>query len=194
MRKLVVSTFLTLDGVMQAPGGEDEDREGGFEHGGWQMQEMDEAAGEAIDEVMRNAGALVLGRRTYDIFAGYWPNAGREEEGAIASQLNEMPKHVASTTLQEPLEWQNSSLVDVPDGVAGLKEGSGKDLLVFGSSNLVQSLIRHGLVDEFRLQIYPLVLGSGKRLFGEGLPKTPLRVVDSRTTDTGIVLATYHPA
>jgi dihydrofolate reductase len=191
MARIVVSEFLSLDGVMQAPGGEDEDRSGGFEHGGWQGAFFDDAAGQAISEVMAKTDGFLLGRKTYDIFAGYWPTAKDEP----AEQLNSQPKYVVSTTLEEPLEWNNSSLIkdDVPNQLAKLKELPGRDILVFGSGDLVQTLMEHDLVDEYRLQVYPLVLGSGKRLFRDGNPKTGLRLVDSTISDTGTLIVTYAP-
>jgi dihydrofolate reductase len=192
MRKLVVSEFLTLDGVMQAPGGADEDRRGGFEHGGWQTSSMDEEEGASIDEGLASAGGLLLGRVTYEIFAGYWPSS---DEEPIAGILNAMPKYVASTTLQEPLGWNNSNLIkgDVADGVATLKEELGKDLRVIGSGQLAQTLMERDLVDEYHLMIHPVVLGSGQRLFREGGRKVPLRLVNSTTTGTGVQIATYVP-
>jgi dihydrofolate reductase len=195
MSRVVVSEFLTLDGVMQAPGGSEEDRSDGFEHGGWQGPYFDQAAGDAVDEAMASTGGFLLGRKTYEIFAGYWPSAPDETE-PIRGQLNSLPKFVASKTLDEPLSWSNSTLIkgDVAQGVAELKERPGEDLLVFGSGHLVQTLIEHSLVDEYRLQINPIVLGSGKRLFRDGNPKTPLRLVDSNTSDTGVLLLTYRPA
>lgn len=195
MRKVIVSEFMTLDGVMQAPGGADEDRDGGFEYGGWQMPYFDEVGGEVIIEGIAGAGGFLLGRRTYEIFAAYWPTAP-EEVQAVAVPLNDLPKYVASTTLTEPLEWQNSTLLDgnVTDGVAALKQESGKDILVIGSGELVQTLMQHGLVDEYRLMIHPIVVGGGKRLFRDGGERRPFRLVDSKVTTTGVVMATYEPA
>ena len=192
MARIVVSEFLSLDGVMQAPGGEDEDRSGGFEHGGWQGAYFDDAAGDAVREAMEKAGGLLLGRRTYEIFASYWPTAPVEE---WAKPMNNLPKHVVSTTLKEPLEWNNSSLIerDVPNRLATLKEQPGGDLLVFGSGDLTQTLMEHGLVDEYRLQVYPLVLGSGRRLFRDGNPRAALRLVDSTISNTGTLIVTYAP-
>ena len=193
--RVVASEFLTLDGVMQAPGGAEEDRSGGFEHGGWQGAYWDEAAGKAVDEGLAQTEGLLLGRRTYDIFAAYWPNATNAEDAAAADILNDLPKYVVSTTLEEPLEWENSTLIkgDVPTEVAGLKERPGKDLMVFGSGELAQTLMQHALVDEYQLQINPIVLGSGRRLFRDGGPKVPLQLVDSTTTGTGVLLLTYRP-
>ena len=195
MPNLVVNEFLTLDGVMQAPGGEDEDRSGGFEHGGWQQPYFDDVFGDTIEKGLAETGGFVLGRRTYEIFAGYWPTAPEETRG-VADPLNTLPKHVASRTLQEPLDWNNSTLIpgDLAEGIRRLKEEPGKDLLVFGSGNLVQTLIREDLVDEFRLMIHPIVLGSGARLFREGLPRRPLTLVDVKTSTTGLLITTYRPA
>jgi dihydrofolate reductase len=193
MRKVIVSEFLSLDGVMQAPGLPDEDRSGGFEHGGWQIQLMDDEAGQAIMEGLNATGGLLLGRRTYEIFAGYWPNA--PDDDALAGTMNDMPKYVVSTTLQEPLAWKNSHLIkeNVPEEIRKLKEGSGKDLRVIGSGELVQTLMEHGLVDQFDLSIYRIVLGAGKRLFTDGTPTTSLRLVDSLTSKSGVILVSYEP-
>ncbi len=192
MARIVLSEFLTLDGVMQAPGGEDEDRSGGFEHGGWQGPFFDDAGGRAVEQTMSTADALLLGRRTYDIFAAYWPNTTHEP----SEQLNSMPKYVVSTTLEEPLAWNNSTLIkgDVPSELAKLKELPGRDVLVFGSGDLAQTLMEHDLIDEYRLMVHPIVLGSGKRLFREGNPRTPLQLVDAETTGTGTQILTFRPA
>jgi dihydrofolate reductase len=192
MSRVVVSEFLTLDGVMQAPGGSDEDREGDFQHGAWQMPYFDDAAGEAVDRGFQSTDALLLGRTTYEIFAEYWPN----QDEPFAAQINEMPKYVASTTLEEPLEWNNSSLLkgDVAEAVARLKEKPGKDLMVIGSGRLAQTLMGHDLVDEYQLQINPIVLGTGKRLFGDDDVKIPLKLVDSKTSSTGVLIVTYQRA
>jgi dihydrofolate reductase len=193
MRKVIVSEFLSLDGVMQAPGLPDEDRSGGFEHGGWQVQLMDDEAGQAIMEGLNATGGLLLGRRTYEIFAGYWPNA--PDDDPLAGTMNEMPKYVVSTTLQEPLAWKNSHLIkeNVPEEIRKLKEESGEDLRVIGSGELVQTLMEHGLVDQFDLSIYRIVLGSGKRLFRDGTPNTSLRLVNSQTSKSGVLLVSYEP-
>jgi dihydrofolate reductase len=195
MRKVIVDEFMTLDGVVQGPGSADEDRDGGFEHGGWQMPYFDDVFGKTVIEGMAEAGGFLLGRRTYELFAAYWPNAP-EEEQAFAAPLNDLPKYVASTTLTEPLEWQNSTLLkgDVADAVAALKRESGKDIHVIGSGELVQTLMKQGLVDEYRLMIHPIVVGGGKRLFREDGERKPLRLVDSKITTTGVVIATYEPA
>ncbi len=192
MRRLLVNTFLTLDGVMQAPGGPEEDRSGGFAHGGWSVNYWDERMGEVMGEALSRPFALVLGRRTYDIFAAHWPHAS-EEEGAAT--FNEATKYVASRS-NRTLEWANSELIegDAAEGVAALKAEDGPELQVHGSSDLLQTLIRHGLVDEFRLWVFPVVVGSGKRLFGDGTSAAGLRLVDSTVSSTGVVMGTYEPA
>jgi dihydrofolate reductase len=195
MRKVIVNEFMSLDGVAQAPGGAEEDTSGGFAHGGWHMRNMeDELAQRWVLESILAAGGFLLGRRTYEIFAAYWPKAP-EEEQVIAEPLNTKPKYVVSTTLTKPLDWQNSTLVegDVAAAVAALKQEDGGDLHVIGSTELVQTLIEHELVDEFRLMIDAVVLGGGKRIFrGDGSLK-PLRLVDGQVTSTGAILATYAP-
>jgi dihydrofolate reductase len=194
MSVLIVSEFLSLDGVLQAPGDPDEDRSGGFEHGGWQMPYLDEAAGSAIAEGMAAAGGFLLGRRTYELFAAFWPS--QPDDDPIAATLNSLPKYVASTTLEGPLEWRNATLLqgDVAEAVAKLKQQSGKDLQVIGSGELAQTLMRQDLVDEYRLMIHPLVLGSGRRLFRDGNPRATLRLIDTKTTTTGVLILTYRPA
>ena len=193
MRKLVVAEGLTLDGVMQGPGHPDEDRSGGFDHGGWQMPYFDEVAGEAVGKSMAETGAFLFGRRTYEIMAAHWPNV--PEGDMFADVLNGMPKYVASATLQEPLAWANSNLLgaDIPTAIEALKEEGGGNIVVLGSGNLVRTLIEHDLIDEYALMIHPLVLGTGKRLFEEGLDKVPLRLLGSMTTTTGVVYASYAP-
>jgi dihydrofolate reductase len=196
MRKVIVNEFMSLDGVAQAPGGADEDPSGGFAHGGWHMQYMeDELAQKWVLESIVEAGGFLLGRRTYEIFAAYWPNAPDQEQ-VIAEPLNNKPKHVASTTLTAPLEWQNSTLVegDVAAAVRALKQDDGGDLHVIGSTELVRTLIEHDLVDELRLMIGPVVLGGGKRIFRDDGVLRQLRLVDGQITGTGAILATYAPA
>jgi dihydrofolate reductase len=195
MRKVIVDEFMSLDGVAQAPGGEDEDTTGGFEHGGWHMRYMDELAQKRVLEGIVEAGGFILGRRTYEIFAGYWPNAP-EEERVIAEPLNTKPKYVASRTLTDPLEWQNSTVLqgDVGEAVAALKQEDGEDLHVIGSTELVRTLIEQGLVDELRLMIDPIVLGGGKRIFRDDAELRALQLVDSEVTTTGAIFATYAPA
>ena len=192
MRQVTVVESLTLDGVMQAPGRPDEDTRGGFEHGGWAIPYSDEVMGRAMGERMAEGGPLVLGRRTYEDFAGFWP---KQKDNPYTEVLNRAEKYVASTTLEEPLPWQNSKLLkgDAVDAVAKLKEEPGKDLGILGSGELVRSLIPRGLIDEYLLLIHPLVLGSGHRLFPDG-SVAPLELVESVTTTTGIVIATYRPA
>ena len=194
MRKLIVSEFLTLDGVMQAPGSPDEDRSGGFNHGGWQMPYFDEIFAKAIIEGLTEAGGFVLGRKTYEIFAAYWPTAPAEVQ-AFAGPLNNLPKFVASKTMREPLAWNNSTLIagDVAKEVAKLKRQSGNDLRVIGSGELVQTLMKHDLIDEYVLMVHPLVLGSGKRLFREGGSSANLKLIDIKTTGKGVVIVTYQP-
>ena len=193
MARLAVSEFLTLDGVMQAPGASEEDREEGFEHGGWQMPLFDDVMGKAVDEGMANLGGLLLGRKTYEIFAGYWPTATEDLE--TAEVFNRVPKYVASRTLEEPLEWANSRLLegDVAEAVRKLKEQRGGDLLVWGSGQLAQTLMENDLVDEYQIMIHPIALGSGKRFFREGGPVIRLRLVDSKTSTTGVLILTYRP-
>ena len=189
MRKLIVNTFLTLDGVMQAPGGPEEDPDGGFEHGGWSFGYWDEQMEGTMGELMSKPFDLVLGRKTYEIFAAHWPYS----DDPAAELLNKATKHVASTTLKE-LEWENSKPIEgeVPDGVRALKQEDGPELQVHGSANLIQTLLEHGLIDEFRLLIFPLVLGKGKRLFDGGTVPAGLEVVSSQTSSTGVIMATYR--
>jgi dihydrofolate reductase len=191
MRKLVAGTFLTLDGVMQAPGGPEEDPTGGFAHGGWSVGYWDDLMGAAMAEWMGQGFDLVLGRRTYEIFAAHWPHS--TEPGA--AELNAATKHVASRTL-ERVEWENSHLLegDVAAAVRQLKEQDGPELQVHGSGDLLQTLQRHDLIDEYRLKIFPLVLGTGKRLFGDGAIPAALRLTDSKVASTGVVIATYERA
>jgi dihydrofolate reductase len=192
MRKLVVNTFLTLDGVMQAPGGPEEDPSGGFAYGGWSVNYWDEAMGELMGGVMGKPFDLVLGRKTYEIFAAYWPHA-TEEQGA--KPLNDANKYVASRTLAS-LEWANSVLIegDVAEGVAALKREDGPELQVHGSSSLIQTLLRHSLIDQFNLWTFPVVVGPGKRLFEDGTVPSGLKLVDSTVSTTGVLIGTYVPA
>jgi dihydrofolate reductase len=189
MRELVVLSFITLDGVMQAPGGPEEDPDGGFEHGGWSVGYWEEQLEQAMGESMSPPFDLVLGRKTYEIFAAFWPNA----EGPAAKPLNSATKHVASTTLRE-LDWENSKLIDgdVAEGVRALKQEDGPELQVHGSANLIQTLLEHGLVDEFRLKVFPLVLGTGKRLFDGGTIPEGLELTSSQATPGGVIAATYR--
>jgi dihydrofolate reductase len=192
MRQLVVNTFLTLDGVVQAPGGPEEDTSGGFTHGGWSVSYWDEQMGEVMAESMSTPFDLVLGRRTYDIFAAHWPNVP-EEEGS--KPLNDATKYVASRS-RPTLDWAHSVLIegDASEGVAALKEQDGPELQVHGSGNLIQTLMRDRLVDLYRLWIFPLVIGSGKRLFADGTVPGGLSLVAGKVSSTGVVMATYEPA
>jgi dihydrofolate reductase len=189
MRELIVNTFLTLDGVMQAPGGPEEDPSAGFEHGGWSFGYWDEQMQGTMGELMSKPFDLVLGRKTYEIFAAYWPYS----DDPSAEPLNKATKYVASTTLKE-LEWENSKLIEgkVPEGVRALKQEDGPELQVHGSANLIQTLLEHALIDEFRLWVFPLVLGKGKRLFDGGTVPAGLEVVSSQTSSTGVIMAAYR--
>jgi dihydrofolate reductase len=193
--RIVAFESVTLDGVMQAPGRPDEDRRGGFEHGGWAVPYADEVAGRMAAEGTASTGGILLGRRTYEDFYGFWPH---QTDNPFTEVLNNTQKYVASTTLEEPLPWTNSTLLkgDAAEAVAGLKEQPGmeKDLVVLGSGELVRTLMKHDLVDEFVLLIHPLVLGSGRRLFTDGGSRAALRLVDTTTTTTGVVIATYQAA
>jgi dihydrofolate reductase len=193
MRMLRVIEFLSLDGVMQAPGAPDEDTEGGFQHGGWQRPYFDDVLGATAAEGMAETDAYLFGRKTYEKMAAYWPTA--PEDDPYGRHMNSTPKYVASRTLQD-VEWQNSTLItgDVAEEVARLKQQPGKNIAVLGSGDLVQTLLEHDLVDEFFLAVYPLVLGSGKRLFRDSDQVRKLHLVDSKPTSTGGVLLTYRPA
>lgn len=194
MRKLVVGTFLTLDGVMQAPGGPNEDRDGGFRHGGWLVPYFDEKMGEIMTEWTTRAGAFLLGRRTYEIFAASWPRS-IDPADEIATALNTRPKFVASRTLHR-VDWRNSSLLEgeVATEVAKLKAQDGGEIQVHGSGNLLQTLLRHDLIDTLRLWQFPVVVGGGKRLFGEGTIPGSFRLVDTQLATTGAVLHVYERA
>jgi dihydrofolate reductase len=194
MRKVIVTEWMSLDGVVQAPGAADEDTTGGFAHGGWHLPYFEDLSQKWVVETLTAAGGFLFGRRTYEGFAAHWPNAPGEEQ-VVAQPLNTKPKYVASRTLTEPLEWQNSTVLqgDAARAVAALKQDGG-DLLVIGSTELVQTLIEHDLVDEFRVMIDPLVVGGGKRIFRDDGVLRPLRLVDSKVTTTGAIVATYAPA
>ena len=187
-----MSTFLTLDGVMQAPGGPGEDDSGGFALGGWSVNYWDELMGQVMGEAMSAPFDLVLGRKTYDIFAAYWPHAS-EEQGA--KPLNDAIKYVASRS-HPRLAWDRSVLIegDAAEGIAALKQGDGPELQVHGSGDLIQTLLRHDLVDQYRLWVFPVVMGSGKRLFSDGTLPAGLNLVDSKVSTTGVVIGTYEPA
>ena len=189
MRKLVVNTFVSLDGVMQAPGGPDEDPTGGFTLGGWAVNYFDD---EMMERMAESAPyELLLGRGTYEIFAAHWPY----DEGPIADHLNSTRKYVASRTLEQA-EWNNSTLIsgDVAEYVAALKTQDGPEIQVHGSPGLIQTLLRHDLIDELRLWIFPLILGAGKRLFGEGAIPAGLTLVDSKLSKTGVTINVYERA
>lgn len=192
MRKLVVVDFLSLDGVMQAPGQADEDTEGGFQHGGWAIPYHDEGLAESVADSMAATDTYLFGRKTYDNFAAYWPTAPREIP--FTDHLNNTAKYVVSKSLRNP-DWQNTTVIDgdVANEVRKLKEQPGKDIAVLGSGELVQALIENDLVDEYFLTVYPLVLGGGKRLFRDDEQVRRLELVDSRTTTTGGVVLLYRP-
>ena len=191
MRQLVANTFLTVDGVMQAPGGPGENWDGGVDHGGWSTSYFDEQVGEIMGEVTGRPFELLLGRRTYEVFAAHWPNT--DEPGAEV--FNSATKHVASRTLDR-VDWQNSILIegDVADYVRALKASDGPEIQVHGSANLLQTLLQHDLVDVFSLLTFPLVLGTGKRLFGGGTIPAGLQVVDVKTSGTGVIFTRYERA
>jgi dihydrofolate reductase len=195
MRKLIVNEFMSLDGVVQAPGGPEEDPSGGFAHGGWHLNPgyFDERSQKWVVGGIVEADGFLLGRRTYEIFAAYWPNAP-EEEAVIAEPLNTKPKWVASTTLSEA-EWQNSTVLDgdVATAVAALKKEGDGEIHVIGSSQLVRTLIKHDLLDELRVMLDPVVLGGGKRVFEDDGVRRPFRLVDGEITSKGAILATYAP-
>jgi dihydrofolate reductase len=199
--KLTVQTFVTLDGVMQAPGGADEDPSGAFTHGGWQAPFADPAVGEFVTELNRHAAAFLLGRATFDIFRGHWPDQ-TDPADPMATAINSLPKFVVSNSLgAADASWRGQHpdtvrLVtgDVVEAVGALKDEPGDELQVWGSGVLLQTLLQHQLVDRFRLMTFPLVLGSGRRLFNQGVLPATMRVVDLTVTDLGIVLATYEPA
>jgi dihydrofolate reductase len=195
--RLTLHTFLTLDGVMQAPGGPDEDRDGGFPHGGWSFPYGDQDFGVAMTGWFEHATAFLLGRKTYQIFSGHWPRV-TDPADPIASQLNALPKYVASTTLTS-VDWHNSWLLggggsDVAAEVVKLKELPGDELQVHGSGALAHTLIEHDLIDEYRLLYFPVHLGTGMKLFRDGAAAAALRLLSSSTTSTGVIIATYQPA
>jgi dihydrofolate reductase len=191
MRKLIVLSFITLDGVMQAPGGPEEDPTGGFRYGGWLFPYFDDFLGKVMDRQMGHPFDLLLGRRTYEIFAAYWPYV-KTEGNTIAAGINNAKKYVVSRTLKS-LDWSNSELIrgDVADEVRKLKEQDGPEIHVHGSGNLFQTLLRHDLVDELWLKIFPVTLGGGKRLFAEGAIPVGFKLVESSTSPNGVIVANY---
>jgi dihydrofolate reductase len=193
MRQLVVQSFVTLDGVMQAPGGPGEDDEGGFTYGGWSVNYWDDQMGQVMDEATSRPFAMVLGRRTFDIMSAYWPTAPEEAGGKV---FNEATKYVASRSRPNLEAWSNSVHIegDAADGLAALKQEDGPELQVHGSANLIQTLLRANLVDQYRLWVFPVVIGSGKRLFGDGAMPAGLRLVDSKISSTGVVMGVWEPA
>ena len=191
MRRVIVSEFVSLDGVIEDPGGSGE-----FDRGGWSLQVDRGAEGDKFKfDELAAADTLLLGRVTYEGFAAAWPQM-EEQTGEYGAWMNGYPKHVVSTTLEEPLEWNNSKLVkgDLAEEISRLKDQPGKDILVFGSGDLVNTLMQHDLVDEYRLMVFPIVLGSGKRLFGEGGDMKPLKLMETRTLGSGVVVLSYGPA
>jgi dihydrofolate reductase len=192
-RKLIVGQFLSLDGVMQAPGYPDEDRRGGFRQGGWISAYVDETFGDAISNTLAETDVLLLGRRTYEIFAAHWPK--QPPQDPLASRFNELAKVVVSSTMREPLEWRNSTLIrtDQVREIAQIKKRPGRSVTVIGSGELVQTLMRDGLVDEYRLMIHPIVLGSGTRMFRESSSPVRLELIESNATSTGVLIVTYRP-
>jgi dihydrofolate reductase len=192
MRNLIVQAFVTLDGVMQAPGGPGEDDDGGFAYGGWSVNYWDDQMGQVMAEATGRPFAMVLGRRTFDIMSAYWPHAP-EETGAKV--FNDATKYVASRSRPNLEAWSNSVLIegDAAQGLAALKAEDGPELQVHGSANLIQTLLRHNLVDQFRLWVFPLVIGSGKRLFADGTIPAGLRLVDHQVSTTGVFMGTWEP-
>lgn len=190
MRKITVVNHLSLDGVMQAPGRPDEDTRGGFTHGGWAAANNDEVMGRKMGEGMATGGALLVGRRTYEDFYSFWP---KQKDNPFTGALNAMQKYVVSSKLEEPLPWENSTLLKDTDAAAALKKQDGDNLLIFGSGVLIEALMERGLIDEFLLMIHPLILGKGRRLFNDGAAYEKLELVDSVTTTRGVLMATYRP-
>ena len=193
MRKVIGAAFVSLDGVMQAPGGPEEDWSGGFEHGGWLANYFDEEAGNRIGKLFEGEFDLLLGRRTYDIFAGYWPFVESEEDKFIGDAFDRAAKYVL-TSSGRPLGWQNSHRLESLDDLAEVKKGEGPDLVIQGSSTIYPQLLKAGLIDRLTLMIFPVVLGSGKRLFGDDTPARAMRMVDHQVSKAGNIFATYEPA
>jgi dihydrofolate reductase len=191
--QLTVTTFLSVDGVYQGPGGPDEDRSGDFDRGGWVVPHFDEATGKFIDEVFGQVDAFLLGRRTYDIFAASWPKA-TDPNDPVANRLNTLPKYVASTTLQDP-QWANTTVLegDLASAVRELKDREGRELQVHGSGALVRFLLDNGLVDRLNLLVFPVIVGTGQRLFPDQGIATGLALDESRTTPSGVTISVYRP-
>jgi dihydrofolate reductase len=192
VRELIGAAFVSLDGVMQAPGGPEEDRTGGFELGGWLFDYFDEGVGNRIDSLFAGEFDLLLGRRTYDIFAAYWPFVQREEGGGIGPKFDRAAKYVL-TRSEQPLDWQNSHRLSSLDALAELKRSDGPELIIQGSSTLYPQLLAAGLIDQLVLMTFPLVLGAGKRLFGDGTLPRSMRMLDHEVTPRGNVIASYEP-
>lgn len=192
MRRLITNTFVTLDGVMQAPGGPEEDQADSFKYGGWSFHYWDDIMGKVMDELMSVPFDLLLGRKTYEIFAAHWP---RIKDEPAADKLNSVRKFVVSRSLKKA-EWNNSALINsnVEREIGTLKEQEGPEIQVHGSGNLIQTLIKGNLVDEYRIWTFPVTLGKGKRLFGEGTIPTSLRLINSRVSSTGVIMSSYEPA
>jgi dihydrofolate reductase len=190
MRKVIASEFLSLDGVMEDTGGAE-----GSEHGGWSFAYFNEEVGQTIGEGFAASDAMLMGRTTYEEWAAFWPNQD-PEENPVAETMNGLTKYVVSTTLEEPLEWNNASLIgeNVAEEISELKRQPGKDITISGSGALVRSLLDYGLLDELKLMVHPIVVGSGKKLFEDGEKRTALELVDSKTFSTGVVYLTYKPA
>lgn len=193
MRKIIAATFISIDGVMQAPGGPTEDPSGGFRFGGWQAPHFDEALGAALGEVFSKPFDLLLGRKTYNIFAAYWPFVGADDP--LGPVFDRITKLVATRTPDRALEWQNSQTLgaDIVATLKKVKQSDGTDILVQGSSDLIQTLLANGLIDEFTLVVVPVVLGKGKRLFGDGVLPMGMKLVSSQTTPAGVIVVKYQP-
>lgn len=195
MRKLIILSFITLDGVMQAPGKPEEDTSGGFEFGGWTVPYFDEFSGKVMGEQMGHPFDLLLGRKTYDIFSAYWPHQD-ESVNPVAGPFNRATKYVASHSAATPIPWNNSVLLhgDVAEEIKKLKQQDGSELQVHGSGNLIQTLLQHDLADELWLKIFPLTLGKGKRLFAEGTIPAAFKLTHSQLSPTGVIFANYQRA
>lgn len=192
--QLTVTTFLSVDGVYQGPGGPEEDRSGGFDRGGWLVPHFDDATGEFMTEVFKGVDAFLIGRRTYEIFAASWPNV-TDPNDPIANSLNTLPKYVASSTLEDP-QWSNTTVLkgDLASAVQELKERDGRELQVHGSGRLVQYLLANDLVDRLNLLVFPVIVGAGRRLFPESGIATGLALDESQTTPSGVGISVYRPS